>query len=459
MSDATPLPRRLNARSLALYVLLECRLKEAYAQELLDKALQHGKLQPADRRLCTQLVYGVLRRRGTLDALFRPFVNRQPYQVQPWLWEALRLGTYQILLLTNIPAHAALYETVELANDWGQPNAKGFLNGVLRKVLPLLGAGMATAAADDALPFADGEYRQLTQPVLPDPTKDPVKYLADGFAWPDWLAQRWLPRFGWDECVRLGFWFAGPAHLWLRSNPLRSDRAGLLERLHEAGISAEAGEHPQAVRLGDFANVRELPGFAEGHFVVQDGSAMQLASALNPQPGWRVLDLCSAPGGKTTHLAELMQNQGEIVACDIDAKRLKQVEDSCQRLGITIVRTQALRHDEPAPDLEFDAALVDVPCSNTGVLGKRPEVRWRLQPKDLQELVPLQTRLLQRACERVKPGGVIVYSTCSIEPEENRQVVDAMLKREPSLTREAEQENVPGRPADGGYWARLRKQP
>jgi 16S rRNA (cytosine967-C5)-methyltransferase len=169
--------------------------------------------------------------------------------------------------------------------------------------------------------------------------------------------------------------------------------------------------------------------------------------------------LCAAPGGKTTHLAELMKNQGHILACDVEAKKLEPLEESCRRLGIDIIQTKVLntRLNEEAPSGPFDAVLADVPCSNTGVLGRRPEVRWRLQPADLTHLVQLQTNLLHQGCERLRPGGKIVYSTCSIEPEENRQVVEAVLASRKDFVLEADDEADPGRPADGGYWARMRR--
>jgi 16S rRNA (cytosine967-C5)-methyltransferase len=272
------------------------------------------------------------------------------------------------------------------------------------------------------------------------------------------LTSRWLNRYGWAECLRLGFWFAGAAPLWLRCNPLRTDRDTFLAALAQAGVRAEPGEHPQAVRLLEHAAIRDLPGYEEGWFTVQDESAMRVASALGPQPGSRVLDLCAAPGGKTTHLAELMQNQGQVIACDVDELRLQTVQELCRRLGITIVETHRLhpeRQEEP-PAGPFDAILVDVPCSNTGVLGRRPEVRWRLRPGELPHLVRLQTKLLLQAVERIRPGGSVIYSTCSIEPEENRQVAQAVLAAVSHLVLEAEQEQMPGQTADGGYWAKLR---
>lgn len=450
-------PTRSNARTAALAALLECRKKEAFAQEVLDGVLKQQSLSAADRRLTTQLVYGVLRRRGTLDAILRPLLNRAPHQVQPWVWEALRLGIFQLALLKQIPSHAAIFETVELAATQGEPKAKTFLNGVLRSVLRLLTKDDKDAPAADALPVADGCYRRLAQGVLPDPATQPAAYLADAFSLPLWLVERWLPRFGWDECLRLGFWFAGPAPTYLRVNPLKTDRATLLGKLLEAEVEAEPGNHPQSIRLLEHAAIRDLPGYNEGLFVVQDESAMHVASALDPQPGWTVLDLCAGPGGKTTHLAELMKDQGRIVACDVAEARLRPLHETSLRLDLTSIQTQLVSEEmDDAPAGPFDAALVDVPCSNTGVLGRRPEARWRLKATDFEHLSELQARLLSRALPRVKSGGIVVYSTCSIEPEENRGVMDKVLTQG-GCELLAESVQTPGRPADGGYWSRLRK--
>jgi 16S rRNA (cytosine967-C5)-methyltransferase len=448
---------RHTARSLALQVLLDCRRHEGFVQEVLDRHLAATNLSPADRRLATQLCYGVLRRQGTLQALIEPFISRPPERVEAWLWDALALGVYQLTLLENIPPHAAVHETVELARQYNRPGARGFLNGVLRKLASLPTAERVDRPAVDALPMEGGSYRRLSRAVFPDPARKPVDYLAMAFSLPPWLMGRWLERYGRDECQRLGFWFAGPAPLTLRCNPLRRERSQFLEDLAGAGVAAVPGEHPQAVRLRDFAAVRELPGYAAGWFSVQDESAMRVASALSPAAGASVLDLCAAPGGKTTHLAELMCDSGRILACDVDEQRLHTVRTLAERLGLTCIETYRLEWtgDSGLPPGPFDAALVDVPCSNTGVLGRRPEARWRLKPDDLAQLVALQVRLLGLAVERVRPGGTLVYSTCSIEPEENQQVVRSVLGGRPDLVLEAEEESRPGRSADGGYWARL----
>ncbi|MBA4066034.1 MAG: 16S rRNA (cytosine(967)-C(5))-methyltransferase RsmB [Isosphaera sp.] len=443
------------ARRVAADVLHRSRAREAFAAELIDAAA--AALSPLDRRFVIQLVNGVLRRKATLDALLKPFIQLPPHAVQPRVWDVLHLGAFQLALLTHVPKHAAVNEAVELAARVGAPKAKGFVNGVLRRVAELVTDDFTDAAGPAAVPFEDGRYRRLAKPVLPDPAAQPDAYLAAAFSFPKWLVDRWLGRHDFDECVRLGFWFNAPPPLWLRVNKLHGDRETYRLRLAAALIDAEPGEHPQSLRLVESHAVRDLPGYADGDFAVQDHASMLVASAAGVQPGMRVLDLCSAPGGKTTHLAELMDNRGRVTACDPDPKRLETVTALCQRLRIKGVETVVLRENDEPPAGPFDAAVVDVPCSNTGVLGRRPEVRWRLRPGEFEHLVRLQTRLLIQAGERVKPGGAVVYSTCSTEPDENGGVVRAVLRGMRSLKLEAEHHAVPGRPSDGGYWARLRK--
>ncbi|HJZ59045.1 MAG TPA: transcription antitermination factor NusB, partial [Gemmataceae bacterium] len=304
------------ARQVAADVLHRSRDRHGFAAELIDEQLNRVSFaNPADRRFVMQLVFGVLRRKGTLDALLRPFIQIPFHAVQPRVWDVLHLGAFQLCFLTHVPKHAAVNETVELANHVGSPKAKGFVNGVLRRVAELITDEFTDKAAVDAVPFETSRYRKLTKPVLPDPAAEPEAYLAAGHSWPRWLAKRWLDRFGAEECDRLGFWFNAPPPLWVRTNKLHNDRETYRLRLAAALIDAEPGEHPQSLRLIESPAVRELPGYDDGDFTVQDHSSMLVASAVAPQPGMRVLDLCAAPGGKTTHLAELMDNRGYVTAC------------------------------------------------------------------------------------------------------------------------------------------------
>jgi len=467
------------ARQVAVDVLNRSRSRDGFAAELVDDALTSAQLSPQDRRFVTQLVFGVIRRSGTLDAILKPFIQIPLHAVQPRVWDLLRLGAFQLTFLTHVPKHAAVHETVELANYVGALKAKGFVNGVLRRVAEVVTDEFTEQVASDVVPMdlanparegggsqtpppalAGGvrhSYRRLTQPLLPDPASEPAAYFTTAFSFPRWLANRWLARYGPDECTRLGFWFNAPPPLWIRVNKLRTSREAYRIQLAANLIEAEPGAHPQSLRLVEHHNVRELPGFAEGDFAVQDHSSMFVASALEVRPGMHVLDLCAAPGGKTTHLAELMDNRGRITACDIDAKRLETVTTLCQRLGVKGVETVLLKEDGEIPSGPFDVALVDVPCSNTGVIGRRPEVRWRLKPNEFEHLVRLQTRLLIEALVRVKPGSAVVYSTCSIEPDENEGVVKAVCRGMRGVSLEVEHHAAPGQPSDGGYWARLRK--
>ncbi len=456
------------AREIAADVLHRSRARTGFVGELVDEALAQGDRHPTrpplsllDRRFLTQLVFGVVRRRGTLDALLKPFIRIPFHAVEPRVWDVLHLGAFQLALLTHVPPHAAVNETVELAEYVGAPRAKGFVNGVMRRVSELVTDEFTDRPAADAVPMdldsASTKYRKLTRPVLPDPLAQPDAYLATGFSFPKWLTDRWLERFGPEECTRLAFWFNAPPPLWIRVNKLHSDRETYRLRLAAGLIEVEPGEHPQSLRFPEHHAIRSLPGYDDGDFAVQDHTSMLVASALGVQPGMRVLDLCAAPGGKTTHLAELMDNRGFVTACDTDPRRLETVTTLCQRLGVKGVRAHLIPQNGEPPPGPFDAALADVPCSNTGVLGRRPEVRWRLKPGEFEFLIRLQTRLLFQALERVKSGGVVVYSTCSIEPDENEGVVKAVCRGMRNLRLEAEHHAVPGKPSDGGYWARLRK--
>jgi 16S rRNA (cytosine967-C5)-methyltransferase len=446
-----------NARELAFVVLDEHKRSEAFVAPLLDTRGDGVTVSGDDRRLAAEIVFGVVRRQATLDALLAPHVRRGRHQIEGPLWTFMQIGVYQLVFMDGVPPHAALNETVKAARRLGRPRWTGFLNGTLRSAARNLTDELVGAPAAGAVPLTGGRYRLCRQPVFPDPAGDPLGYAAQAFSFPRWLIDRWGKRFDFAELARLGFWFNEPAKIHLRVNRLRTPRDAVLAALREAGIDAEPGRLPESVLLAGTTRVEQLPGFADGWFTVQDETAMRAARLLAPRSGETVLDLCAAPGTKTTHLAELMENQGRIVATDAQPERLARVEENCRRLGIGIVEPRAVRADSgDVPSGPFDAVLLDVPCSNTGVLGKRPEARWRLRPSDIEELSALQRRLLSVALDRLKPGGRLVYSTCSIEPEENRGVVERVLEERGDAELVEETEHLPGRLADGGYQALVR---
>jgi 16S rRNA (cytosine967-C5)-methyltransferase len=307
-------------------------------------------------------------------------------------------------------------------------------------------------------------YRSIGKDVFPPPETDLAGYITAAFGLPEWLITRWSVRFSPDQMLQMAKWFDLRQPLTLRVNPLKTTRDELLAEMREAATGdpttlLEAGDRPESIRYEGPFRIVDLPGFADGRFTVQDETAMSAAALLAPQPGERVLDLCAAPGTKTTHLAELMKGEGSIVATDVDLGRLRKIEENADRLGFSsMIQPLVIREDlSELPEGPFDAILIDVPCSNTGVLGKRPEVRSRITPEDIDELVVTQKKLLDAAASLIAPGGRIVYSTCSVEPEENSGVVTQFLQKSSDFELVETQEFIPGSPSDGGYQVLLRR--
>jgi 16S rRNA (cytosine967-C5)-methyltransferase len=448
----------MTSREIAYDVLSRWQPRSPHAARLVDEWFARTELPASERALATELVHGIMRRRDTLSALLKPHINRPLAQVERGALTLLWLGAYQLAMLSGIPTYAVVNETTGLAKRVGKPQWTGFVNAVLRSLAREVTAEFTDAPAANAIPLGSGRFRIVQGNPFPDPAKDPLGYFVAAFSMPKWLAERWLSRASQSELMRLGFWFNTPAKLCLRVNTLQTTRERLLEAFHEAKIEARPGIDPEAIWLDETAFVQRLPRFEAGWFAVQDESAMAAARLLDPRPGQTVLDLCAAPGGKTMHLAGLMNNEGRILATDVDGERLRRVEESCRRLGASIVETRVVPRDGiDLANESFDRILVDVPCSNTGVLGKRPEVRWRLQHADIVELAGIQTRLLRAACEKLARSGRLVYSTCSIEPEENRAVVDAVIHERNDIVLLKELHYTPGQPADGGYQALLQR--
>ena len=476
--DAPPqLPRPQNARELAVAVVDEYKRTKMFLSELFDRWCPVDFNDP-DRRFAMELASGMVRREVTLDRVLTAFMARPKLQVQPRLWTLLQAGAYQLLLMDRVPAHAAVSETVELTRWMRESAWTGFLNGVLRSIARELEdedfgypvkATAATLESEAALQrhskrslaLPNGKFRILKRDVFSDPEKQTTRYISEAYGVPLWLITRWSKRFSPDELFTMCDWFNSYGKLYLRVNQTRTTRDEMVA-MFESNPNIAAGDFglgtlPECLWYEGSLRPIELPGFAEGLITIQDETAMSAARLLAPEPGWTVLDMCAAPGTKSTHLAELMNNQGRVVAADSSARRLVQVRENCERLGLTCIESLELYEDSSnLPKREFDAALVDVPCSNTGVLGKRPEVRSRLQMGEFAELATLQLRLLTAAANAVKPNGRLVYSTCSIEPEENSRVISSFLKTN-AWELISQEEHRPGQPTDGGFQALLRK--
>ncbi len=423
-------------REIAAEVLLRRERGTDFVENLLDAALAQARLAPADRGLCQELVYGVVRWQRALDWLI---VRKAPGRTQkPLLQVVLRLGLYQMFWLGRIPDHAAVHESVETAKRMGCGPQAGFLNAVLR--------GYARERDETIALLADLKI------------KDP----ALGWSHPQWLWERWLKLWGAESATRLLEWNDSPPPTYARVNTLRTTAAALAESWRAEGVAFTpcawdwTGDDLM-FRLDDHPSLAELPSFRAGDFYVQDPSTLLAVQLLEPRPGEEILDLCAAPGGKTTFIAQRMGNQGSVVATDAHADRLALIEQNCRRLGVTGVRT-LLAGELPATPT-FDRILLDAPCSNTGVLRRRVELRWRLQPAELVRLAAAQARLLGQAATRLKPGGTVVYSTCSLEPEENHAVVAQFLATNSGFRLEAERQLTPfADGVDGAYVARVRRE-
>jgi 16S rRNA (cytosine967-C5)-methyltransferase len=400
------------ARKVAADVLVKVDTDRSYANIELNKRLRSSNLETRDRALATELVYGTLRWRGSLDRVVAKASSRPLAKLTPVVRNVLRLTAYQILCLTQIPARAAIYEGVELVRQLGYPEAASFTNAVARRI-----------QREGALP-------------VPRNT-DNAAELADIWSHPCWLVERWLQRYGLTTTLAVLRANQEPAPLVLRVNTLRVSRVDFLAKLRKTGVRAGAGRTPDAVVVLDGVAVDALPGYEEGWYVVQDESSQLVSLALDPQPGEAVADLCSAPGGKTTHLAQRMGDCGRIMAVELHPHRAQLVRDTASRLGMRSIQVicEDSRGVAEHQRSSFDRVLLDVPCTGTGVLRRRVDLRWRLTPEDISSLAELQSELLRSAAELVRPGGCLVYSTCSIERDENSDQVAAFLSRNGQFTR------------------------
>ena len=416
-SDAPRSP----ARAIALSVLLACRSGDKALDVELAKRAADGRLDERDRSLAMELIYGTVRRQETIDWRLEPVLKRPLPRLPALVQMLLRLGVYQLLYLNRIPPSAAVDESVRLAKAYaGQLHRdwSGFVNAVLRNVI------------------------RAPEPALPNPNVDPSRALSVRYAVPLWLCQRWIDRLGPDQAEAACLASSSVPAVTLRVNRLRVTREQFLDRLKQEGIAASpTAVSPVGVVLEKGETVTSLPGFQDGDFYVEDEAAQLIPPLLDPQPGELVLDACAAPGGKTTHLAALMQNRGEILALDRNADRLKLVDENRRRLGIGIIRTMCANAAMSLPSAlqgrMIDRILVDAPCSGLGVLRRHPEAKWTKHEGMFARHHRLQTQILEEAVSVLRPGGVLVYSTCSTEREETEDVIESLCRMSAGWVRES----------------------
>lgn len=424
--SAAPFSPLVNARGHAALLVAEWMEHGTFSDVLLQGVQR-------DRGFLTEVVHGTLRWHRALDFVRQTLAPRPPHvRVRALLLTA----TYELLYMDHSESYAVVDQAVTAARAWGGIKVGGFVNAILRRV-----------AAD------------------PRAWRTKIEQQPAGVRWshPDLLVQRWAARWGADGMAGLCAWNNQRPEVVLRVEPsrvspadygLRLDEQKLVHRLHPA--------RPGECLMVEQAGAPErLPGYAEGCFVVQDPSTLLAVDLLAAQPGERVLDVCAAPGGKTMGLAARMQGTGELLALDVEPNRLRRLDENLRRMQYGWVKTRLLDLTAGHDDLNaqsFDAVLLDVPCTNTGVLRRRPDARWRFDEARLRGALEVQQKILEAAGLLVKPGGRLVYSTCSLEPEENSEQVRAWLGRHPEFTLETERELIPpASQTDGAYAARLRR--
>ena len=399
------------ARVAAARVLERVIADTAFADLALEAELERARLSPRDRALATELVYGTLRWQRYLDWVLAPHSNRRLDALDPRPLVLLRMAAYQIVFLERVPAFAAVNDAVTLSRRRAKPGVASFVNAVLR--------------AFSRRGVAERE---------PSPPPDRAEALGLRCSFPTWLARRWMTRWGAAEAETLMRALNERPPLTLRANTLRTTRDALIARLaHEETIAARATLYaPEGLVAEHGGSPSGWRAFGAGEFAVQDEASMLVARLLGPQPGHVVADVCAAPGTKTGHLAQLMANRGRVLAFDPQPARLKLVAEMAGRLGIHIVETfeGAVEHLAGRFPAVCDAVLVDAPCSNLGVVRRNPEVKWRRHPHDLSANAARQRAIVAAAAGLVKAGGRLVYATCSLEPEENDEVVRDFLGRD-----------------------------
>jgi 16S rRNA (cytosine967-C5)-methyltransferase len=386
------------ARACAYAVIRRVFEDGAYADRALHGEARRHRLDPRDRALATRLAYGVVQRRATLDHVIAQLAGRPVERLEPAVRAALRLGVLQLVFLDRVPAHAAVRESVELAKQTSRGGA-GLVNAVLRRAAreaPAIVASLPDAAPGEAA----------------------IKH-----SYPLWIAELWFDALGPDEARALMAAGNEPAEAAVRVNALKTDHLDL-------PVPTRPADHlPEGLIVDAPFDAFASPQWEQGLFMPQSCAAMAVARALDPQPGERILDLCAAPGGKTTHLAALIGNQGRITAVERHEGRAKALRRTAERMGATCVEVRTADATTPLQTGDYDRVLVDPPCSDLGTLAARPDVRWRKHAETPAALAVTQERILDRAAAALRPGGVLVYSTCTISPAENEQTIAAFLER------------------------------
>lgn len=429
-----------NSRELILDTLLLIDRDGEYSHIALKQVLdKYQYLDKKERAFITRVVNGTLERMIELDHIIHSFSKVKVNKMKPVIRMILRSGVYQIKYMDAVPDSAVCNESVKLTGKRGFTGLKGFVNGVLRNV-----------------------SRNLAKVEYPSREKDPEGYLSIRYSLPAWLAAQWILEYGLEKAEEIGEGFFAERPLCVRCNTSRISREELAERLRREGVEATPDEEvPCALWLQGYDHVAGLPEFREGLFYVQDLSSMRAVLWADPKEGDQVLDVCAAPGGKAIHVAEMLRGTGMVEARDLTDYKVGLLEENIRRAGLANIR--AVKWDAALPDPEkeekMDIVLADLPCSGLGVLGKKPDLRYKMTPEKEEELVRLQQKILSVAQAYVKPGGTLVYSTCTIHRAENEENTRWFLENHPKFRLRKERQLLPGADrGDGFYIAVMEKE-
>lgn len=400
-----------NARWVALQALGRVNADDGYSNLVLDQALKKANLDSRDSALASALFYGVLEHRITLDWVISQHSKKPIHQISLPVLDCLRLGIYQLVYMDKIPQSAAVNESVKLTRLSKREQASGFVNGVLRSFL-----------------------RTGCDLKLPNAIEEPFLNASIRYSCPEWLIRMWNKAYGRENTLQLLVALEGRPPLTARINPLRGTDKQLLEIWESEGVKAKAVTGVcHAVRLEETGSVDRLPGFQRGEFHIQDLASQLCCYALSPQPGERVIDVCSAPGGKAFTLAQMMKNQGELLAFDLYEAKVRLIEQGAKRLGLSIIRAAVRDAREEAKGLpKAQRVLCDAPCSGLGILRRKPEIRYK-NSNTLDSLPDLQYLILCKSSELVEENGILIYSTCTLNPKENGKIADRFLSGHPEF--------------------------
>jgi 16S rRNA (cytosine967-C5)-methyltransferase len=458
MAEMPKPKRKSTARFIAVKALDSFELVSEFAETALSKLLP----ATAERQKATDLVYGTIRNRTSIDRVITVLSDRSIERIPEKILNIIRIASYELIYCTRSPVYAIVNEAVENAKVFSGKKVSSFVNAVLRRIsahIQVRQLPLSQANPRRTLPQNSVFGCQFDVDLLPEPAEKPIDYLSVAFSLPECLVADWLEDFGLEKTRQFCFASNRKPSIYLRTNVLKTTAEKLSKRLKEAGVEAWIVDKTM-IRVKSPKMVTALPGFSEGLFSIQDLTAALSARLLKPQTGCKILDMCAAPGTKTTQLAELTNDKATIIATDIDPVRLELVKDNIKRLGLKSI--DIIKYSELQKVTErggkFDAVLLDVPCSNTGVLARRPEVRFRITKKAIAKLAKTQMQLLQKATDFVKNGGKICYSTCSLQKEENNLLIENFLESNGDFKLEAEKLTLPSAGCldfDGGYVAIL----